>query len=454
MRPFVGRAPQGVLGRFAPTGRVVQHAPHELAPRRIRARLHAFAQLGGADGPASLDQLVHCVEQEPLRPFAHRLDGRCPQPIPRRALARADVVLALRFVRELGRQLRVEPVRRGHPVGERLPAAEQSGGGPVQLPSTGGREVVDDGRPVQRVGEAQLGVGPRPPGHDVRGEQALQRRRRIGDACDRADERQRRGPSDDREAHREVPCGPGQHGQPGDEGGGEGTGRGQVAVAVGQPGGLQFGEQGAHVERVAAGVAVQPFRGAPGQWHAERRGKARDLLDGQRADLDARAPTRVQAHAFPAVAVGAGPARHDHEDAVAAQPAHGRQQRLPRRGVRPVEVFDDDRDRPVVLRPPVDQLEARREGCGRFEPVQLRDQAERHVRAQLVGLGAHEGERGGQQVERPVEQRGLPRARLALDPHEPGAARLRVLRTAAERGQLRLATDERRVIRAPHVERR
>ncbi len=199
-------------------------------------------------------------------------------------------------------------------------------------------------------------------------------------------------------------------------------------------------------------VPVQPLGGASWQRHPAAQGQRGDLVDGQRPDLEARASAGVQPQAFPAVAVGAGPARHDDEHPVAAQPADGRQQRFARRRVGPMEVLDDDGDRPVVLRrrPPVHELESRRERGGRVEVAQLGDQAERHVRAELVGLGAQDGERGGQRLQCPVEQRRLPRARRALDPHEPGPTGRRVLGAGPERGQRRVATDERRIIRAPH----
>ncbi len=210
-------APQRVLGGVGPARLAVQHAPHQLAARRPRARLHAFAQLGGPCEPAVVDEPAHPVEQEPFRAFADRLDGRRPQQVPRRTLPSA----ALRLGGELGRQVCVEPVRRGHPVGERLPATEPPGRGPVQLPPPGRGQVVEDRGPMQRMGEAQLGVGPRPPGHEARVQEALQRRCRVGNDGDGADQRERRGPADHGERHRQLPGGRRHGGVPGDEGGGQ-----------------------------------------------------------------------------------------------------------------------------------------------------------------------------------------------------------------------------------------
>ena len=440
--PLLGGPAQGVLGRLAPACLTLEHAHRQCTSRRIHTRLDAFPQLRRPQRPAVLDEQPYRVEQERFRLLTHGFDGRGPQQVLRRPWA-----LAASRRAEVGRQRRVEAIGCGHPVCERLFTTEKPGRSLVQLPQAGGRQIVPDSNAVERMGEAQLGIGAHPPGHEARSQQIVQSRRRIGDVRDRADHRQRGRPADHSKSHRQLPSCRWQNRKSGDERRGQGAGRGEVAVALDQTGGLQLGEQSAHVQRVPAGVAVQPLGGPGGQHHPGSRRQRADLRHRQRPDLDAGAPAGVQAQPFPAVGDGVEPARHDQQDAVAAQPFRGGQQGLAGGTVGPVEVLDDNRHRGVSGRPTVHQLEPRRERGRRDEVGQLPDHVERNLGPQLVGLGPHDGEPGRQRLHRPIQQGGLPRPRLALDPDQPGPALEGVLGATPQHGQLCVAADEHRIIK-------
>ena len=80
--------------------------------------------------------------------------------------------------------------------------------------------------------------------------------------------------------------------------------------------------------------------------------------------------------------------RDQHDQPVPVEPLHGREQRLGRRAVGPVQVLDHDHDRPVILelRPLFEDLHSRSEALVGRGP-QLAGKLEGSSAGELVGRG-------------------------------------------------------------------
>ena len=316
----------------------------------------------------------------------------------------------------------------------------------VQGPSSGGAKVVDDGRPVQRGGRSA--ARRRAPAARSRRprEQALQCRRRIETPAIAPTSASGDGPSDDRERHHELPCGAGRHrASRATRWSTRGRGRGQVAVALGQPGGFQFGEQGADVSAWPPGVAVQPFRGPPvgAAPRTPRRGSRPPRRSATPTSMGCTDAGSSRTRSQPSTSVP-GLLVTISEDPVAAQPV-ARPSAASRATGCPPSGGPRRRPRPdrSSCDQPVDELEARarRVRLG-FEPVASCVTRPNGTSAPSSSASARsEGERGRQPS---VAGRAAPSSPRPPRPRStrPGAARLRVLGAGAQRGELRGATDE------------
>ena len=404
-------------------------------------------------------QEIDCAEQVGVGAAGVGVDQAGVEPQPGSGGVGARRGFGLAPGARLGRQRGVAPRRAGDAVREPGRSGHDLAGCPVEGRQSRGRQVLDDRRLHERVGDAQLpgagGVdhaGQIGPDHLVQLGQRVVRAGHLahgGQGCRQAEH--------DERLHQTT----GALGAPGharqDQPGvrlRRRQGRRTRQRLVGQ-----LAEQRRDMERAPAGVRLQPVRSAGRQGSSE---PGRQRLDGvtvEPGQLDAGAPVvRLGQPDEPgrqAVHV-VEPAGDHQDDAIRPEAAGGEGQRLEGRAVGPVGIVDHDDERIGQLGL-VDEPQQRPAGVERIGPRrghQARDRVgvERRGRGQsldhpvvdpgLGGIARHRHHRGVGSTQQRAHQVRLPDARIAGDQHHRGEPAAGTLDRRVEPRQLGGPADD------------
>ena len=208
---------QQPLSGFAVSRLVCVAAEHQVAQRAGVARLQCGHECGDLVQPTLGEQEAGSPQQSGVADRPARRQRSSPQEVLRRQSCAATVDLVVGPVRELVGQLVVGGIGGGHPVRPPGDTTEVYGRRAMQRLTPRRRQVVVNREPVERVREVDRGVVlPRQPAYEAGLEQALQRNRRLRQAGDPCDQRQRAALAQHRQRRRQLSRLLGQLGQRGD----------------------------------------------------------------------------------------------------------------------------------------------------------------------------------------------------------------------------------------------
>ena len=223
--------------------------------------------------------------------------------------------------------------------------------GPMQLPAPGRSKIGIQRRPVQRMGEARRRTRlTRPPRHETRPQQCLQRLGGMVDPGDPPGHRQRHRLAHNGQCRRKFPGIWRQLGQPGQDHRRQRPGHWQLPARRGKLRDGKLSQQGPDVQRKAAAVLVQPPDRPRRQGQAGDASHLSHVILAQGTQYDPHAARRVQDQPVPPVGRGARTAGHQQQHPLLGHTPDDAQQRLAGLTIGPVQVLYHHRHRPPASR--------------------------------------------------------------------------------------------------------
>ena len=253
---------------------------------------------------------------------------------------------------QLGGQVLIGLVQGGHPVLPRHGLADQVGGAGVQQAAPADRDAGVNRVPDQQVADRHRAGGFfRPPLHQAGRHGRLDRRGGRADLRGLAQLRQRHAQVQHRQHLQDDPGLGRQRPEVIADGGGQRPGHREPSGCVRIEAGA-LAEQRSQVERVPAGLAVQPSgRLLVQRFGPQRAGQRRDLRRVQPAQREEQPVLHAQQQPLGGLvqAVARSAVGHHGDDRVHRQPPQHEHQRLDRLPVGPLQVIDHDGQRGSLL---------------------------------------------------------------------------------------------------------